>query len=63
MQKDSEWKIFRDEDSSSIIVRDSYQWLSIESPRTLIKKVKVGFCFGSIQFLKWWIFFLDEFSF
>jgi hypothetical protein len=47
MQKNSEWKMFRDEDTSSIFVRDSYQWLSIESPRTLIEKVKKkDFYFG-----------------
>jgi hypothetical protein len=31
--------MFRDEDSSSVFMRDSSQWVSIESPRTLIKKV------------------------
>jgi hypothetical protein len=39
-EKDSGWKMFRDDESSSVFVRDSYQWLSIESPKTLKAKVR-----------------------
>jgi hypothetical protein len=50
MQNSSEWIMFRDEDSSSVFMRDSSQWVSIESPRTLIKKV------GKETIFKFWNF-------
>jgi hypothetical protein len=39
MENSSEWKMFIDDNSSSVFIRKSPIWLSIESPRTLIQKV------------------------
>jgi hypothetical protein len=56
----SGWKMFRDQDCSSIFVRDSYQWLSIESPATLIEKVKGGFSFKMSSVVVVVVDFLNE---
>jgi hypothetical protein len=39
MQNHSAWIMFKDEESSSIFIRDLSRWVSVESPRTLMKKV------------------------
>jgi hypothetical protein len=39
MQNHSAWIMFKDEESSSIFIRDLSRWVSVESPRTLMTKV------------------------
>jgi hypothetical protein len=41
MQNHSAWIMFKDEESSSIFIRDLSRWVSVESPRTLMKKVVI----------------------
>jgi hypothetical protein len=42
MQNHSAWIMFKDEESSSIFIRDLSRWVSVESPRTLMKKVIIN---------------------
>jgi hypothetical protein len=39
LETNSTWTIYRDEDASSVFTTNTTQWVSFESPRTLMKKV------------------------